>query len=152
MIQTDSAGIRAQVSIAKRGSRIIFSVVLARPAKILVVIALVLTTGLHWAVLQTVAWGAMLANNLRSESLTCAVSQTFDGAHPCCLCKAIAAAKQSQKKSDAVAATFKMEFPVTTGSLSLFPPQDFLLTEVKHGFAEVLAAQPPVPPPRLLPA
>jgi hypothetical protein len=30
----------------------------------LVVLALVLATGLHWAALQTVAWGTMLAANL----------------------------------------------------------------------------------------
>ena len=36
----------------------------ARLAKILVVVMLVVSTGLHWAALQTVAWTTMLANNL----------------------------------------------------------------------------------------
>jgi hypothetical protein len=37
--------------------------VLARFSKFLVVVALVTTTGLHWAVLQSVAWTTMLASN-----------------------------------------------------------------------------------------
>jgi hypothetical protein len=74
--------------------------VFVRGKKFLVVLALVLSTGLHWAALQTVAWTTMLADNLRQQSLTQAVSQTFDGQHPCCLCKAIAAGKQSEKKTE----------------------------------------------------
>ena len=50
-----------------------------RFGKILVIAALVLMTGAHWAALQTVAWTTMLANNLRTQSLTQAVSDTFDG-------------------------------------------------------------------------
>jgi len=85
--------------------------VLARCGKLLVVAALVLTTGLHWAALQTLAWTTMLANNLCEQTFTEAVARTFDGEHPCPLCKAIAAGKKSEKKSEAVAPTLKMEFP-----------------------------------------
>jgi len=78
-----------------------------------VVAALVLTTGAHWAALQTVAWTTMLAANLSSQqSLAEAVSETFDGKHPCPLCKAITAAKKSEKKSELVSPTLKMEFPL----------------------------------------
>ncbi len=50
----------------------------ARFSKFLVVVALVATTGLHWAVLQSVAWTTMLANNLRTQSLAEAVAHTFE--------------------------------------------------------------------------
>jgi hypothetical protein len=72
--------------------------VLARFSKFLVVVALVATTGLHWAVLQSVAWTTMLASNLRTQSLAEAVTHTFDGRHPCCLCKTIAATKNPGRK------------------------------------------------------
>ena len=36
--------------------------------KFFVVVALVSTLGAHWALLQTVAWTTMLANNLRTQS------------------------------------------------------------------------------------
>lgn len=123
-----------------------------RGGKLLVVFALVLLTGGHWAALQSVAWATMLANNLRSQSFSQAVCTTFDGRHPCCLCKAIAAAKKSQKKSEAVAADLKMEFPPVAAEVVLFPPAEFDVLPLKDCFAESLASKPPVPPPRRFPA
>ena len=80
---------------------------LARFGKFIVVVALVTTTGLHWAMLQSVAWTTMLADNLRTQSLTEAVTHTFDGKHPCCLCKAIAAGKKSEQKKEFTAPNCK---------------------------------------------
>ena len=120
----------------------------ARCGKVLVVAALVLTTGLHWAALQTVAWTTMFASNLCCDSLSGAVCKTFDGLHPCCLCKAIAAAKREQKKSEAVLAALKMEFPPAAPKAILFPPAQFEFVPLKDTFAESLPIKPPVPPPR----
>jgi hypothetical protein len=122
--------------------------VLARLGKILVIAALVVTTGAHWAALQTVAWTTMLANNLRTQSVSEAVCHTFDGRHLCPLCRAIAAAKKSEKKSEAVSSTLKMEFPPVAGKVILFPPTQFEELAVPDFFAELLAPKPPVPPPR----
>lgn len=114
----------------------------------LVVAALVLTTGAHWAALQTVAWTTMLADNLRSDSFSEAVSKTFDGEHPCCMCKAIAAAKKAEKKSEAVAPSFKMEYPPVAEKLNLFPPAQFELLPQHNFFADLFSSPPPLPPPR----
>jgi len=122
--------------------------VLARFGKCLVVLTLVLTTGAHWAALQTVAWTTMLASNLRSDSLTQAVSKTFDGEHPCPLCKAIAAAKKSEKKSDAVSSPLKMEFPPVAEKFSLLPPGQFEFLPLQNFPADSFSSKPPVPPPR----
>ncbi|HZI33729.1 MAG TPA: hypothetical protein VFF11_15420, partial [Candidatus Binatia bacterium] len=92
-----------------------------RGGKILVVLALVVITGAHWAALQTVAWTTMLAHNLRTQSVAEAMADTFDGRHPCCLCKAIAAAKKSEKKSDATAPLLKQEYTPLAGTIALFP-------------------------------
>jgi len=125
--------------------------VFMRGGKVLVVLALVLTTGLHWAALQTVAWTAMLANNLERGSLSEAVCKTFDGRHPCCLCKAIAAAQKSQKKSDTIAFTLKIEFPPVAESPALVSPSQFEVLPLADSFAAARFVQPPVPPPRSLP-
>jgi hypothetical protein len=122
--------------------------VFARFGKMLVVAALVLTTGAHWAALQTVAWTAMLADNLRSDSFSEAVSKTFDGEHPCCMCKAIAAAKKSEQKSEAVAPSLKMEYPPVAEKLNLFPPAQFELLPQHNFFADLFSSPPPLPPPR----
>jgi len=117
-----------------------------------VVVALVLTTGLHWIALQTVAWTAMLASNLSQQAFTVAVAKTFDGEHPCCLCKAIAAGKKSEKKSEVVAPTLKLEFPPFTKETILFPPAPIELLRPQDLFADSLTARPPLRPPRSFPA
>ena len=114
----------------------------------LVVVALVFTTGAHWAALQTAAWSAMLARNLCHDSLSGAVTKTFDGQHPCCLCRAIAAAKQSEKKSETVSPQLKMEFPPVPRRLELIPPASFKSLPIPDFFADSLCFPPPLPPPR----
>lgn len=121
-----------------------------RCGKCLVIAALVLMTGAHWAALQTVAWTTMLANNLRTHSMTEAMADTFDGRHPCCLCKAIAAAKKSGQKSEAVSPALKMEFPPAVGKAILFPPSQFELLPLQNTFANSVFSKPPLPPPRSL--
>jgi len=115
----------------------------------LVVGLLILSTGLHWAALQTVAWTTMLAANLSSQqSFATAVSQTFDGDHPCPLCQAIAVAKKSEKKSDALTLKLKIEYPPVADKLLLVAPRIFKTFQLDCRFADSLSAKPPVRPPR----
>ena len=125
-----------------------FPLVFVRCGKILVIAALVLTTGLHWAALQTVAWTTMLAANLTTSSLSEAVSDTFDGRHLCPLCKAIAAGKKSEKKSDALTLKLKLEFPPTAENVVLVAPKMFAPFAPETISADALASKPPLPPPR----
>jgi len=122
--------------------------VIVRFGKIAVVFALIATLGAHWALLQTVAWTTMLANNLCSQPLSEAVAHTFDGQHPCPLCKAIAAGKKSEKKNEFTAPTPKLEFPPARENPVLITPSSFHLLPLANSFADSLAQKPPTPPPR----
>jgi hypothetical protein len=122
--------------------------VFVRGKKFLVVLALVLSTGLHWAALQTVAWTTMLADNLRQHSLTEAVSQTFDGQHPCCLCKAIAAGKQSEKKTVLSFHSLKLECPPFNENFVLIAPAQFRSLPLENSSAKSLPQKPLFQPPR----
>jgi len=122
--------------------------VFVRLTKAFVVIALVATTGLHWAALQTVAWTTMLADNLRQHSLTEAVSQTFDGLHPCCLCKAIAAGKQSEKKTVLSFQSLKLEWPPFNENFVLIAPAQFQFLPPENSSAKSLPQKPLFQPPR----
>lgn len=93
----------------------------------------------------------MLAANLSCESLSTAVSQTFDGEHPCPLCKAIAATKKSEKKSEAIAPVLKMEFPPVADRFVLIVPPPFPVFSPVNVFADSIFSKPPVPPPRSFP-
>lgn len=121
---------------------------LARFGKFIVVVALITTTGLHWAVLQSVAWTTMLADNLRTQSLTEAVTHTFDGEHPCCLCKAIAAGRKSEQKKEFTAPLQKLEFPPVKENFVLIAPSSFQLLPLENSSAKSLAQKPLLQPPR----
>ncbi len=121
---------------------------LVRLGKIFVVITLVVTTGAHWAVLQSVAWTTMLADNLRTQSVAEAVSQTFDGDHPCPLCCAIAAGKKSEKKAESILPAQMMEVPPCAENIVLTPPDFFQILTSPDIAAESITQKPPLPPPR----
>jgi hypothetical protein len=121
--------------------------VLLRLGKVLVVFSFVATLSAHWALLQTVAWTTMLAGNLHSRSVHDAVAITFDGQHPCSLCKAIAAAKKSDQKNQSILVTQKLDFLPVQGRLILTPPSSIEIPS-PDTFAESISQKPPTPPPR----
>ena len=64
-----------------------------------IAVALILTlTGGHWLLLQSFAWVRMIVTYARSATISTALAQTFDGQHPCPLCKLIQKAQQSSKQ------------------------------------------------------
>ena len=121
-----------------------------RFGKIFVVVALIAATGAPWAVLQSVAWTTMLANNLCTHSLSESVARTFDGKYPCPICKAIAAAKKSEKKNEFTLQTQKLEFPPAKENPVLIAPSNFQLLPQMNFFADSLTQKPLTPPPRNL--
>ena len=125
-----------------------FSIVFRGFGKSILIAALVLMTGAQWAALQTVAWTTMLAGNLRTQSFSQAVSETFDGHHPCPLCKAIAAGKKSEKKSETISPTLKLEFTASPAAFIFVPPAQFVFLTVPDHFAMAVSIEPPLQPPR----
>jgi hypothetical protein len=122
--------------------------VFVRLVKNVVLMALIATTGAHWAALQSVAWTAMFADNLRTHSLCEAVARTFDGKYPCPMCKAIATAKKSEKKGEFALKMQKLESPPAKGNPVLIAPPSFQLLPQVNFFAGSLARKPLTPPPR----
>ena len=121
---------------------------LVRLGKFFVVISLVTMLGAHWALLQTVAWTTMLADNLRTHSLSESVERTFDGLYPCPICKALAAGKKSEKQNEFTLKIQKLEFPPAKANLVLFAPSQFELLPQADAFAKSLTQKPLTPPPR----
>lgn len=74
-------------------------------AKLLVIGALFVSVGGHYVLLQTVAWGNMLFSYSQNESFAEAARKTFDGDHPCEMCKLVKESreKENQRKPQAKA-------------------------------------------------
>ncbi len=79
------------------------------------VVLLTISLGLHWAVLQTAAWAGMLVTYSQNASWETAVNKTFDGQHPCQLCRLVKAGRSAEKTPETQLKTSKIEAcsPVT---------------------------------------
>ena len=97
-----------------------------RLPKLAIVAALACSIGLHWGFLQSVAWVGMVVNYSQDGTVGEAFAKTFDGKHPCALCKAIAAGKKSEKKSEFPVAGKKFEFSYSAHGLCLQRANAFL--------------------------
>lgn len=123
-------------------------VVFRKIGNLLMIVAVLLATGTHWMVLQSIAWTGMLAENLQTNSLSKAIVCTFDGKHPCCICKEIAKRKQSERKSDLQMESTKLEFPYSKSEFVFCPPSAFREMRAGDESGPLLTHAPPVPPPR----
>ena len=126
--------------------------VLARIGHWLLIVALLGATGAHWAMLQSVAWARMLAENVKTESFEEAISKTFDGKHPCALCKQIAKGRKADKTPAAQTEIRKLEFPAHCTAFIFNSPVDFRLAGNFIATAPLLTQPPAVPPPRIFAA
>jgi hypothetical protein len=119
-----------------------------------VIILLVLSLGLHWALLQTVAWTGMVLAYSSGSSLTEAVVKTFDGKHPCPLCKIIKqgrAEEQKRQQAPQVDPTFKLDLALSSASSELANLCAFPHIAADDACAAPRSNPPPKPRPRPLP-
>lgn len=111
--------------------------------------ALCLSVGLHWGLLQAIAWTGMLVDYSRGATLSEAIHKTFDGQHPCKLCKMVDEGKSSSDSQKLLKTEIKLEFSVFQTpcffppSLEAVPPVSFI--RVLHSRLD----PPLLPPPRI---
>jgi hypothetical protein len=92
---------RTQGRSAARGARAADKGSMLAPlTKFLLVLPLVLSLGLHWGILQSVAWVGMLVKYSQDASFAEAWNKTFDGNHPCNLCISIKKGQAEESKQD----------------------------------------------------
>lgn len=109
-------------------------------SKVVIVLVLTLTLGLHWALLQTVAWTGMLVRYSRGASIAEAIAKTFDGRHPCSLCKVVAKSKADQWNQE-------KQFPWHAGpKLDLAVPSLIRTACVPPSMAPLRITELPIPP------
>jgi hypothetical protein len=121
----------------------------SRLAKSFVAILLIVAVGGHWTFLQSVAWVKMVMDFSQDAPISVAVAKTFDGKHPCKLCKFVQHGKATEKSQNAVKAKIKIDqwMPANEALLTFqdcaesqnFPSIHFLVGRLND---------PPVPPPR----
>jgi len=118
------------------------------------VFALMVSIGGQWMLLQGVAWvGMAVSYSIEVGSVKEGLEKTFDGEHPCPLCKAVQ--KGGQEEGDPadpltgrVVGKTKAEL-CSFEVIRLFPPTSSRLAAVDVAMkAEERALAPDVPPPK----
>ena len=90
----------------------------------------------------------MLVANAQHAPLSEAVAKTFDGEHPCSLCHAVSAGKNSEKKSDLPSPSPKIDMMCSAQPVRLqrpFVSFEYLTTDFDWSES---GDSPAVPPPR----
>jgi hypothetical protein len=120
----------------------------SRITKLIIVLTLTLSLGLHWTFLQSVAWVGMVVTYSRDSSISQAIDKTFDGKHPCKLCQAVQDGKKSERKQDTQNPVSKIElFFAESTSFEVFA-NNFLPASGSEVRFSTRDDSPPVPPPR----
>jgi hypothetical protein len=121
-----------------------------RFSKVLCVVLLTLSLGMHWALLQSVAWVGMVVSYAQDESLPTALAKTFDGKHPCKICRAVAEGKRSERAPQTKGKELKFDWLALRATL---PPAglDCSSSAVPSSDLDLPSnlEAPPIPPPRL---
>jgi len=73
---------------------------IAHLGKLFCLLAVIGLLNLHIALYQTYAWATMLNDRIPEQGIEEAFTTTFDGAHPCERCKAVAQQNKKEEKKD----------------------------------------------------
>ena len=122
---------------------------LLRPAQYLLIVALFFALGGHWVVLQSIAWGRMIVEYSQQASVKEAVVKTFDGQHPCDICKSLSKAREKEKKSDTFLVVKKIEMIQSDSAKTPFRMGPSWKVAIVDRSARMLSIEPALPPPRL---
>jgi hypothetical protein len=126
------------------------AIVLRCAGRIVTIFALCCAIGLHWIALQSLAWTTMIIDYSKRAPLRQAITQTFDGAHPCSLCHGVNKGKNSEKKSDLQSPAPKIDMIYVACPIRFAPPFKLFEYALDNFSFSDIRQSPLVPPPRLL--
>lgn len=108
------------------------------------------------ALMQVVAWSRMMVDYSNEEGLAKGVSMTFDGQHPCCLCKVVARSREEEEKrqpQDVTRVEMAFRSFVPPGNRIAMEPRWTDVCTVKFIFLpdgiSIPGGPPPLPPPQM---
>ncbi len=121
---------------------------MSRLSRWFLVVALLISMGLPWACLQSVGWINMMVNYSRQTSFIKAVSMTFDGRHPCNICKAVTEHEKTAQQSVAKSEKIKLIWAILGVDKFISLPIMVSMVQEPLCDAEQLYGSPPTPPPK----
>ena len=114
-----------------------------------VALALVCVIGGPWAMLQSFAWLGMAVTYAQDASLKEAFVKTFDGKHPCGICKAVQEGKRSERKQNSLKLDTKIDLWLVRAAAWVSPTLPSFNVRRTPVSCVQRVDSPPTPPPRL---
>ncbi len=122
---------------------------LPRIARLVIVGTICLSLGLHWALLQGVAWAGMLVSFASEGTVMEAVQKTFDGQHGCPLCKKVKEGQSNRKQPQQAGQSMqKINAVLVEVSTLVAPAGDTFSFVPLHETLVQRTELPETPPPR----
>ena len=147
-MRTDSELRRTSCLSSQRAAVIKRPVLFKRAAKFAVILAVALSVGLHWVLLQSVAWTGMFVSFAQQTTVREAFTKTFDGKNPCRICKLVREGQKSETEKASLLPLVKIESLPCAAAFVLAPPAPLSPPSAPDSFAALRAESPPRPPPR----
>ncbi|HBJ84386.1 MAG TPA: hypothetical protein DDZ88_11055 [Verrucomicrobiales bacterium] len=122
----------------------------ARLAQRGIVLLVCLSLGLHWAVIQGIAWTGMLISYAAEGAMIEAVQKTFDGQHGCPLCQTVKEGRESDQNQPRQTgqAMKKLDAVLAEMVRLTAPPAEMLTFVMIHEDWVKRTEMPETPPPR----
>lgn len=124
---------------------------LPRIARLVVVATICLSLGMHWALLQGIAWTGMLISFAREGAVIEAVEKTFDGQHGCALCAKVKEGREAdegQPKQNGQSLEKKIDAVLVEMMRLVAPAAEEMTFAVTREILEPRNELPETPPPR----
>ena len=114
------------------------------------VVMLVLALGLQWTALQSVAWISMVIKYSREAPFVQALVKTFDGQHPCSLCRIVTEGQKSEQERQTKQPVKELDLCLETPATFQPTPLAFARHTIVDTRANARFEPPLVPPPRAI--
>ena len=115
-----------------------------------VVLLVCLSLGMHWGLLQGIAWTGMLVSFASEGTMIEAVEKTFDGQHGCPLCQTVKEGRESDQNQPQQAGQSmqKMNAVLVTAMTLIAPAAEEMSFAVVREQSVKRNEMPEMPPPR----
>lgn len=118
-----------------------------RISQSILVLLMALSIGLHWVVLQSVAWAGMFVDYAADHSFGVAIEKTFDVRNKCEMCKIVE--QGTQEESEQLLKPLKLDVFSDAAITTIYPPASLTFAMLDHQQEIQRTDAQALPPPRL---
>jgi hypothetical protein len=111
---------------------------------------LIVAIGGNLAILQCFGWMGMLVSYAQQDGFALAIEKTFDGKHPCKICKVVKKSGETEQSKELPKSAGKIDCILTEKTISNWTTTWIEIETQADESARLRFVLPPTPPPKLV--